>query len=396
MKTWNQHVVKQENKTLVLNTIKQLSPISRAEIANLTGLNKGTVSSLVSELIEEQLIYESGPGESSGGRRPVMLLFNQVAGFSIGIDLGVNYLLGIVTDLQGNIFHEKTISFKHLPYEKIMAHLYDMIEQLSSLTPKSPYGIVGIGIGVPGTVSKDGKVLLAPNLNWRNINLKAVLQEKYNVPIIIENEANAGAYGEKLFGAGKEANNLVYVSVGIGIGVGLILNNHLYRGNNGFSGELGHMTIDISGEKCGCGNKGCWELYASEQALLKSANEAGLLSSTEDEITLDCLLKLAKTGNELAIQQFENIGENLAVGINNIINIFNPQQIIIGNRMASAELWLKKPLENRMQARTLWFQQRDLEINFSELSTHSAALGVTAFVTENFFNSDLQEFSQAL
>ncbi|WP_019152703.1 ROK family transcriptional regulator [Robertmurraya massiliosenegalensis] len=396
MKTWNQHVVKQENKTLVLNTIKQLSPISRAEIANLTGLNKGTVSSLVSELMEEQLIYESGPGESSGGRRPVMLLFNQVAGYSIGIDLGVNYLLGIVTDLQGQIFHEKTISFKHLTYEKIIALLYEMIDQLITLTPKSPYGIVGIGIGVPGTVSKDGKVLLAPNLNWRNINLKGVLQEKYNVPIIIENEANAGAYGEKLFGAGKEANNLVYVSVGIGIGVGLILNNHLYRGNNGFSGELGHMTINITGEKCGCGNKGCWELYASEQALLKTANKAGLRSSSGDEITLDCLLKLSKSGNELAIQQFENIGENLAVGINNIINIFNPQQIIIGNRMAAAEQWLKKPLEERMQARTLWFQQRDLEINFSELSTHSAALGVTAFVTENFFNSDLQEFSQAL
>ncbi|GIN61611.1 xylose repressor [Robertmurraya siralis] len=395
MKTWNQHVVKQENKTLVLNTIKQLSPISRAEIANLTGLNKGTVSSLVSELLEEKLIYESGPGQSSGGRRPVMLLFNQVAGFSIGIDLGVNYLLGIVTDLQGNILHEKTISYKDLTYEKIMTHLYDIIDQLIALTPKSPYGIVGIGVGVPGTVSKAGKVLLAPNLKWRNIDLKSVLQDKYNVPIIIENEANAGAYGEKLFGAGKEAKNLVYVSVGIGIGVGLILNNQLYRGNNGFSGELGHMTIDIAGEKCRCGNKGCWELYASEQALLKKANDAGL-SSTGDDVTLDYLLKLATSGETIAIQQFEHIGENLAVGINNIINIFNPQQIIIGNRMASAKRWLTNPLEKRMQARTLWFQQRDLEINFSELSTHSAALGVTAFVAENFFNSDLQKFSQAL
>lgn len=396
MKTWNQHVVKQENKTLVLNTIKQLSPISRAEIANLTGLNKGTVSSLVSELLEEKLIYESGPGESSGGRRPVMLLFNQVAGFSIGIDIGVNYLLGIVTDLQGNILHEKTISYKDLSYEKIMTHLYDIIDQLIELTPESPYGIVGIGVGVPGTVSKAGKVLLAPNLKWRNIDLKSVLQEKYNVPIIIENEANAGAYGEKLFGAGKEAKNLVYVSVGIGIGVGLILNNQLYRGNNGFSGELGHMTINIAGEKCSCGNKGCWELYASEQALLKTANTAGLVATTGGDVTLDSLLTLAESGDHIAIQQFEHIGENLAVGINNIINIFNPQQIIIGNRMASAKRWLTEPLEKRMQARTLWFQQRDLEINFSELSTHSAALGVTAFVAENFFNSDLLKFSQAL
>lgn len=395
-KTWNQHVVKKENKTLVLNTIIQLSPISRADIAQRTGLNKGTVSSLVSELLEEHLIYESGPGESSGGRRPVMLLFNQTAGYSIGIDLGVNYLLGMITDLQGNIFKEKVIRFNNLSYEEIKKNLFDMINGLIALAPESPYGIVGIGVGVPGTVSKNGKVLLAPNLNWQNIDLKSVLKEKYNVPIIIENEANAGAYGEKLFGAGKEAKNIVYVSVGIGIGVGLILNNQLYRGNNGFSGELGHMTIESSGAKCSCGNMGCWELYASEQALVKNANRTGLFSSSGEEASLDSLLELAESGDERAIQQFEDIGEYLAIGINNIINIFNPEQIIIGNRMASAERWLKHALEKRMLARTLWFQQRDLEINFSELSTHSAALGITAFVVENFFNSDLQKFSQAL
>ncbi|RTR36179.1 ROK family protein [Robertmurraya yapensis] len=392
-KTWNQHVVKQENKALVLKTIIQLSPISRADIAQKTGLNKGTVSSLVSELMEEQLIYEYGPGESSGGRRPVMLLFNQVAGYSIGLDLGVNYLLGIVTDLQGNITQEKIIKFNNLSYEEIKKRLYEMIDNLISLTPESPYGIVGIGIGVPGTVSKSGKILLAPNLNWQNIDLKSTLKEKYNIPIIIENEANAGAYGEKLFGAGKEAKNIVYVSVGIGIGAGLILNNQLYRGNNGFSGEIGHMTIEIDGAKCSCGSMGCWELYASEQALVKNAKRAGLLT---DSAELDNLLELAESGDEIAIQQFEHIGEYLAVGINNIINIFNPEQIIIGNRMASAERWLKNALEKRMLARTLWFQQRDLEINFSELSTHSAALGITAFVVENFFNSDLQKFSQAL
>ncbi|MFT4413946.1 ROK family transcriptional regulator [Fredinandcohnia humi] len=394
-KTWNQHVVKQENKSLVLKTIRELSPISRADIANQTGLNKGTVSSLVSELLDEHLIYESGPGESSGGRRPVMLLFNQVAGFSIGIDLGVNYLLGVLTDLQGKIYEEKIVKFSHLSYEQIQQKLFDTIDDLLSKTPKSPYGIIGIGIGVPGTVNNSGKILLAPNLNWRNIDLKSILQEKYKLPIIIENEANAGAYGEKKFGAGKDFTNLVYVSVGIGIGVGLILNNELYKGNNGFSGELGHMTIEINGAKCSCGNKGCWELYASEQALIKNAEHAGLLPAGE-ELSLEYLNEVAESGNKKAIEQFEIIGENLAVGINNIINIFNPQQIIIGNRMASAKHWLTEPLEKRMVDRTLWFQQKDLQIDFSELSTHSAALGVAAFVVENFFNNDSQNYSAAL
>src|SRR5690625_5223250 len=222
--TWNQHVVKKGNKSIVLDTIQKNSPISRATIATKTGLNKGTVSSLVSDLIDDHLIYESGPGESSGGRRPVMLLFNKSAGYSIGIDIGVNYLLGVLTDLNGNIIQEKTITFNNLSYREIEHKLFETIDDLIDSSSKSPYGIVGIGVGVPGTVDREGEILLAPNLNWKNIDLKTVLEDKYNLPIVIENEANAGAYGEKKFGAGKNHKNIVYVSVGIGIGVGLILN----------------------------------------------------------------------------------------------------------------------------------------------------------------------------
>src|SRR5690625_986935 len=127
-KTWNQHVVKKENKALVLDKIKQNSPISRADIATSTGLNKGTVSSLVNDLLVEELIYESGPGKSSGGRRPVMLLFNQLAGCSIGIDLGVNYLLGVLTDLNGNILHQENIKFNNLTYEEIICHIFRVID----------------------------------------------------------------------------------------------------------------------------------------------------------------------------------------------------------------------------------------------------------------------------
>jgi predicted NBD/HSP70 family sugar kinase len=381
-KTWNQHVVKKENKSLVLEVIRTHSPISRASIANDTGLNKGTVSSLVSDLLEDQLIYESGPGESSGGRRPVMLLFNQLAGYAIGIDLGVNYLLGVLTDLEGNIVLEKLVQFNHLSYEEIEIELFTMVDYLMESAPPSPYGIIGIGIGVPGTVSKSGEILLAPNLGWKNIDLKSIMEDRYDLPVIIENEANAGAYGEKKFGVGKDFNQIVYISVGIGIGVGLILNDELYKGSNGFSGELGHMTIEVGGTKCRCGNEGCWELYASEQALVKSAENNGL--SANKELTLEGLITLAEEGNVQAINLFNQIGDYLGVGINNIINTFNPQQVIIGNRMAFAQEWLTDPLNNRIRRQTLWFQQQDLEVNFSELLTHSSALGVAAFSVENF------------
>ncbi len=388
-KTFNQHVVKKENKSLVLETIKDRSPISRADVSNVTGLNKGTVSSLVSELLDEALLNESGPGQSSGGRRPVMLLFNEKAGYSIGIDLGVNYLLGVLTDLKGNICHEEVMKFKDLGYEEILTNLFHIIDTLIASTPESPYGIIGIGIGVPGAVNKDGNILLAPNLDWKNIHLKEIVENKYDLPVIVENEANAGAYGEQKFGVGKSFSNIIYISVGIGIGVGLILNGKLYKGNNGFSGELGHMTIQVDGLPCRCGNQGCWELYASERALVKRAEGRNIVAKPGEDISLEGLTSLAENEDKEAIQLFEQIGDYLGVGINNIINTFNPEQVIIGNRMAAASKWLDQPLKNRMINQTLWFQQKGFQINYSELSTHSTALGVAAFSVENFFRNDL-------
>src|SRR5699024_12306451 len=150
-KTWNQYTTKQKTTSLILTTIKNHFPISRADTAGLTCLNKGTVSSSVNDLLNEQLIYESGPGKSSGGRRPVMLPFNKVAGYSIGIDFGVNYILGILTDLEGNICFEKHVKFNNLTYEEIIDKIFSVVDALIASAPPSPYGIIGIGVGVPGT-----------------------------------------------------------------------------------------------------------------------------------------------------------------------------------------------------------------------------------------------------
>src|SRR5690625_372651 len=389
--TWNQHVVKKGNKSLVLDVIKQHSPISRATIASQTGLNKGTVSSLVSDLLNEELIYESGPGESSGGRRPVMLLYNNTAGHAIGIDLGVNYLRGIRTDLNGAISEEQVVHFNALTYEAIQTKLFLMIDALIANAPSSPYGIIGIGVGVPGTVDKLGKVLLAPNLNWENINLQSIIEKKYQCPVVVQNEANAGAYGEKKFGAGVHHQNIVYVSVAMGIGVGLILNGSLYKGHEGFSGELGHMTITANGDTCRCGGKGCWELYASEQALIQQAASLDMGVSDNAEHTLENLLDRAEQGNKQAIALFKQIGTSLGIGLSNIINAFNPELVVIGNRLSMAQKWIEPALHESIANQTLWFQQNHLNITFSKLTTHSTALGVAAFTIENFLTGSIQK-----
>ncbi|PAD67920.1 ROK family protein [Bacillus sp. 7586-K] len=382
--TWNQQVVKKNNTSLVFRTITQQEPLSRADIAQDSGLNKATVSSLVNELLEKQLVYESGPGESSGGRRPVLLHYNQSAGYSIGIDIGVNYILGVVTDLKGNIINEQKLSMKDSAFEDVLNRVKKMVYTLMEPLPQSPYGVVGIGIGIPGIVDKQGNILLAPNLGWKNCEIKQQIEKEFNIPVIVENEANAGAYGEKQFGVGKSFNDIIYVSVGIGIGVGLILNNQLYQGVNGFSGELGHMVIQMDGAPCRCGSKGCWEVYASEHALIDNAKDL-------DDPTLESIIDLAKNNDEKAIALFEEIGKYLGFGINNIINTFNPEQIIIGNRLAMAKQWIEQPLQDIVQSHALAFQQKNLQISFSQHSTHSAALGVSAFAFEQFLENELQE-----
>lgn len=390
-RTWNQYEVKRRNKSLVLKTINNHSSISRADIASQTGLNKGTVSSLVSELLDEDIIYESGPGKSSGGRRPVMLLFNNISGYSIGIDLGVNYILGILTDLQGNICHEEFIRFENPTYDFVKEELISIIDKLITSAPDSTYGIVGIGVGVPGLVNNNGKILLAPNLQWKNIYLREILTNKYKVPIIIENEANAGAYGEKKYGKGIKSNHIVYVSIGIGIGGGLVLNENLYNGMNGFAGELGHMSIQGNGGKrCRCGRSGCWELYASEQALDEYAKDLGIVKVNEETFSLEYFLDLAENGDERAIRLFQQLGYYIGIGLNNIVNVFNPEQIIIGGRIASAKKWLVDPLDQQI-SQTLWFQKKDLQLNFSKLASHSSAIGAAAFSTEAFIQNHLEK-----
>jgi glucokinase-like ROK family protein len=387
--TGDQSLVKKINKSIVLETIKNNFPLSRAQISEMTGLNKGTVSSLVNELIADDLVYEVGPGQSNGGRRPVMLLFNKVAGYAIGVDLGVNYILTVLTNLRGEIVKEHMTSLNQTSFDFIFNTLKQSIQTMIDHTPPSPYGIVGIGIGIPGIIDDKGTVLFAPNLKWENIDLKNMIANEFPFPVSIDNEANSGALGEKLFGVGKDASNLVYVSAGIGIGTGIIIDNELYKGSSGFSGEMGHLTIEVNGKKCSCGNRGCWEMYASENALLEQAKSLSIHSDRADKpLDIESLVKMADDGHAEVIHLFNTIGEYLGIGLTNIINTFNPELIIIGNRLSAAKNWLINPIRRVIENRALPFHRKLLRIEFSGLNIYSCALGASSIAVSRFFSEN--------
>ncbi|WP_336785094.1 ROK family transcriptional regulator [Paenibacillus sp. MMO-177] len=371
-------LIKKINTSIVLEAVLKHAPLSRAQISELTGLNKATVSNLVQDLIDSDLILEIGPGESSGGRKPVMLLFNGKAGYAVGIDLGVNYIRGVLSDLEGNVVAELQKSLKKHQLEFTLKELVQCIEKLIAKAPASPYGIVGIGIGVPGIVDDQGSILFAPNLEWRHVELQQMLEEEFQLPVTIDNEANAGAQGEQKYGIGRGIAHQIYVSVGIGIGTGIILNKELYKGATGFSGELGHLSIEYSGKPCRCGNEGCWELYASENALLEQAAPLGY-DNLED------LLEAAEAGNEEVRALFYKIGEYMGAGISNIVNVFNPDVVIIGNRMSRAKTWLEEAVQTSVTRRTLPYHRERLRILFAELQDQSAVRGAAYYAISKFF-----------
>ncbi|ASN04284.1 ROK family transcriptional regulator [Virgibacillus necropolis] len=385
LQTGDHNLVKQINKSIVFGLIESKGPMSRAQISKNTGLNKATVSTMVSELINDSFVYEIEAGQSSGGRKPVMLYFNNHTGYSIGIDLGVNYILGVLTDLSGNIIEETTRDLNGIEFDYVIENLISLVEALIEKAPQSTYGIIGIGVGVPGNVDKEDKILFAPNLKWKQVDLKQVIENKFNIPTKIENEANAGSHGERLYGAGKNISNIIYISIGIGIGTGIIINNDLYTGSSGISGEMGHFTIEANGRKCSCGNRGCWELYASESALLRAAEKHDL-SKKEHKIDLDYLINEAQIGNTEVLQLLNTLGENIGIGLTNIVNTFNPEVVVIGNRIAQFETWIANPIDHVLEERLSTYHKDSTEIRFSKLGKRSCAIGASSFSISMFLS----------
>ncbi len=372
-------MIRRINTGIALEAVLKHAPLSRAAISEKTGLNKATVSSLVQDLLDQQLVLETGQGQSSGGRKPVMLVFNNRAGHTVGVDVGANYILGVLTDLEGSVLKEIRRPHEARSAASIMKLLFALIEELAAVGKSSPYGLVGIGIGLPGIVDETGALLFAPNMDWEPTEVARLTEARFGVPVRVDNEANFGALGEQVFGAGSGIRHLVYVSAGIGIGTGLVLDGKLYRGSTGHSGELGHLSVDYAGPPCRCGNRGCWELYASEQALLDNALPLGCR-------TLDEILERANAGDKTIIDVLERTGAMLGVGIATIANIFNPEAVLIGNRLSRAKRWLEAPLARELESRALPYHRSRLRVLFAELGDASAVRGAAHLAASAFLD----------
>ncbi|KPD01129.1 Glucokinase [Geobacillus sp. BCO2] len=267
----------------------------------------------------------------------------------------MNYLYAVLTNLNADILWEQRRSFRPSEgQEAIIGEMMELIEAAIRRAPATPYGVMGIGIGVPGVVhTESGTVVFAPNLRWDDVALAAVLRQRWpERPVIVENEAKLAALGEKWFGAGNEFAHFVYISAGIGIGAGVVLHHQLYRGVSGLAGEIGHHTINVNGIRCSCGNIGCWEMYASEKYIERRLAEEGRSEWLNERFSIAAMALAAESDEQLA-RILEETGRYLGVGLLQVMYAYNPEAVIIGGPLAQAGEYVIDPARQEVRKRIL-------------------------------------------
>lgn len=323
MVTGSKELIRDINSHLVLDKILNEGPISRAAISGKLGITKATVSAIVSDLIDNKLVCEIGSDETSLGRKPILLDFCRDNGRIISVDLGVDTISVFTSNLSG-----QNCELKQYPnnYSKdnIISGLIRIIDETIISLPDNPFGAVGIAIGIHGT-TYNNEITFAPYYDYAGLPIAGKLNAHFNIPVILENEANLSALGEKSFC--YNLPNLIGISVHSGIGVGIIIDNALYSGANGNAGEFGHTIVVADGLPCPCGNKGCLEQYASERSILKEYSRM----SGNDAITIDGFIAKYNEDDKNAALAIEQFVKYISVGINNLLNTFNPDVIVINS-----------------------------------------------------------------
>ena len=325
----DRYTLRENNEQLVLATLIEEKSISRAQISKMTGLNKASVSDIANKLIDNQFIHEVGSGESttSGGRKPILLQLNKFSGLTLTIDLGYDYVSYLVTYLNGEVLKKETLSIQvdKSSCLEVIQHIY---QEQRATAEESPYGITSLSIAVHGIVS-DNRIIFTPYYDLDEIDLYGILSEKLSIPIHIENEANLSALAEKTFSTA--VSNLVSISVHSGVGAGIIVNNELYHGRDGRSGEIGHTILYPNGKKCPCGNHGCLEQYSSQKAILAAFQEA----KKDDQLTLYDLITAYSTSDTIANELIKNFALYLSIGINNVIASYGPEKIYLHSTLVT-------------------------------------------------------------
>jgi len=329
------------NRRIALNLIRTNQPISRADLARLMGTRRGAVSLLVGQLIDAGEVYEGATGEARRGRKPTFLYIDSRKRCVVAVDIRTTRTFVMVTDLVGHQLASVTTFPTERDPKKFVTGLVKRVKAI--LVEHKDLGrCQGVGVVVPGMVDADaGKVLRAPNLGWRDLNLRDPLAAGLGLPVQIENSGKACALAELWATRGAQAHsNFVYLTVSDGLGVGVVLGGELVRGQHNIAGEFGHVPLNVDGPRCGCGATGCWEAYVSNVATLSRYFGRDLRDGPEPRslsaLTVDDLVARARGGDGKALAALLATARYLGLGLGSVVNAIDPAHVYIGGEITTA------------------------------------------------------------
>lgn len=368
-----QEMIRDNNRRLVLEYIVNNPPVSRADLSKHLKLTKATISAIVQDLLLQNLILEIGSAKTSLGRKPILLEFNQQYGYVLAIDVRPRQILILTSDLKGENCHVREYPFS--PEEQLFSILSGIIQETLKEYELKNRKILGISIGIYGVVQKN-QVLFTPYYPLPDPDLGSLLEERFHIPVLVENEANLSVLGESAFH--DNCRNMIHINVHDGIGMGILIDGHLYKGKDGYAGEFGHTILFPDGKPCPCGNRGCFELYASEKAILEQyGKQTGKEKVTIDEFLSDYSRKIPQ-----AQDMMELFVKYMSIGINNLINTFNTDLIVLNSSFSN----YIPDINSRIVEYLARHQNRDCSIIPSSLQEISGLMGGIRLSCEHFLD----------
>jgi N-acetylglucosamine repressor len=388
-------LMKRINQMAILRFVQRNEPASRSDIAQACGLSNSTVSTLVSELMEMGIVKNVGEGPSIGGRRPVVLGINEQAGHVIAVDVGSTTITCGRVDLHAKIHDKLIVKTPKDPAESLSATV-ELVKRVhvQALATESPL-VLGVGVATTGYIRPaTGIVVSASNLGWREVDLGRAISTTTGLPTQVDNNANAAALGEFYYGLGAGVSNFIYVAIGNGIGAGLVLDGELYRGTRNGAGEIGHIAVAANGPPCSCGRVGCLESLASGSAIEQMAQEslsrtgpAGDIRSEQEKITAKDVFHRAEGGDPAAAAIIDKALDYLAIGIGNLVNLLNPDQVILGGGITRSSDYFMESFLPKIQPRLLPEQNGEVKFRLSESNEDSGLRGAATLVIQQLFGA---------
>jgi len=368
-----QQLTKQHNRDLVLKTIIESQETSRAEIARATKLTRTTVSDVVAGLMEEGLVQEIGMSTSLGGKPSILLSLVPEARYLIGLNLAQDKFVGAVVNLRGEIKETIEMPVHGEDGQQALDLVYAILDQLTGSEWKP---LIGIGVGAPGLINtREGIVINAVNLEWQDLPLAKLLQQRYHLPVSVMNDSQATAIGEFVYGGYNARSNLVVVNVTHGIGSGILIGGKLFQGDGGGAGEIGHVLVFDNHRLCRCGRTGCLETLASAQAVAQRLREE---SGAADILDIDEIGRKFAQGDPLARKIVLEAGQHLGVALGNMVGMLNIRNIIVTGTMTRfGQPWLEA-IRQAMRQSALAGMTQETKIEPGKLDYRACILGASA------------------